>query len=208
MEDFLINPNIAYLLLVIGFVLAGLAILNPGTGLLEIGAIFALLLAGWEVYALGVNLWALIVMLLGIVPFVLAVRRGGNRYLLAISFFALVLGSWFLFPAENWWQTAINPLLLIFVSILTIGFLWLVTVKVVEAEARRPTHDLEGLIGAIGEARTNIRDEGSVQVAGELWTARSQEPIPLNSQIRVVGREGFILLVEAVDEAGKEASGS
>ena len=201
MEDILINPNIAYLLLVIGFVLAGLAIINPGTGLLEIAAIFALLLAGWEVYILGVNLWALVLMLLGIVPFALAVRRGGNRYLLAISFAALVIGSWFLFPTENWWQTAINPLLFIVVSFLTIGFLWLVTVKVVEAESVRPTHDLDALIGAIGEARTNIRNEGSVQVAGELWTARSQEPILQNSQVRVIGREGFTLLVEAVEDA-------
>ena len=201
MEDFLINPNIAYLLLVIGFVLAGLAIINPGTGLLEIAAIFALLLAGWQVYILGVNLWALMLMLLGIVPFALAVRRGGNRYLLATSFAALVVGSWFLFPTENWWQTAINPLLFIVVSFLTIGFLWLVTVKVVEAKSVRPTHDLDALIGAIGEARTIIRNEGSVQVAGELWTARSQEPILQNSQIRVVGREGFTLLVEAVEDA-------
>ncbi len=202
MEDFLINPNIAYLLLVIGFVLAGLAIINPGTGVLEIAAIFILLLAGWEVYILGVNLWALVVMLLGIVPFVLAVRRGGNRYLLALSFGALVVGSWFLFPAESWWQTALNPLLFIVVSGLTIGFLWLVTVKVVEAESIRPTHDLDGLIGQIGETRTNLRNEGSVQVAGELWTARSQEPIPQNRPVRVIGREGFVLLVEAAGEAG------
>jgi membrane-bound serine protease (ClpP class) len=202
MEDLIINPNIAYLLLVIGFILAGLAIINPGTGVLEIAAIFILLLAGWEVYILGVNLWALVVMLLGIVPFFLAVRRRGNRYLLALSFAALVIGSWFLFPTENWWQTAINPLLFIVVSALTIGFLWLVTVKVVEAESIRPTHDLDGLIGQIGETRTNLRNEGSVQVAGELWTARSQEPIPQNRPVRVIGREGFILLVEAASEAG------
>jgi len=124
MEDLLINPNITYLLLVVGFVLAGMAIINPGTGLLEIGAIFILLLAAWEVYILGVNVWALVVMLLGIVPFVLAVRRDGNRYLLAISFLALLVGSWFLFPAESWWQTALNPLLFVVVSVLTIGFLW------------------------------------------------------------------------------------
>jgi membrane-bound serine protease (ClpP class) len=202
MEDLIINPNIAHLLLVVGFVLAGLAIINPGTGVLEITAIFILLLAGWEVYILGVNVWALVVMLLGIVPFVLAVRRDGNRYLLAISFFALLVGSWFLFPAESWWQTALNPLLFVVVSVLTIGFLWLVTVKVVEAESIRPTHDLDGLIGQTGEARTFIRNEGSVQVAGELWTARSQKPIPQNSPVRVIGREGFVLLVEAAsDEA-------
>lgn len=200
MEELLVNPNVAYLLLVLGFVLAGMAIVSPGTGVLEIGAIFALLLAGWEVYQLGVNPWALVLMLLGIVPFVLAVRARGNRIYLGISFLMLVIGSWLLFPTQPWWQSAIDPLLFIIVSALTVGFLWVVTTKVVETEAMRPTHDLEALIGEIGEAKTAINDEGSVQVEGELWTARSPQPIPQGSQVRVVGREGFVLLVEPIPD--------
>jgi membrane-bound serine protease (ClpP class) len=65
-----------------------------------------------------------------------------------------------------------------------------------EATTARPTHDLSGLIGQVGEARTRINDEGSVFVAGELWSARSDEPIPAGSSIRVLRREGFILVVE------------
>lgn len=203
MEEFIVNPNVAYLLLVIGFIMAGLAIINPGTGVLEIAALFALLLAGWEVYLLGVNLWALVIMLLGIVPFVLAVRSKGNRLYLALSFLALVIGSWFLFPTDLWWQSAINPLLFIIVSALTIAFLWVVTTKVVEAEAVLPSHDLNALIGEIGEAKTAITNEGSVQVEGELWTARSAQPISQGSQVRVVGREGFVLIVEPVPDQGE-----
>ncbi len=196
MEEILINPNVAYLLLVFGFVLAGMAIVSPGTGVLEIGALFSLLLAGWQVYVLGVNLWALVVMLLGIAPFVLAVRRQGNRIYLGLSFLALVVGSWLLFPTEPWWRSAINPWLFIIVSALTIGFLWVVTTKVVEAESVRPTHDLNALVGEVGEAKTAISNEGSVQIFGELWTARSEKPIPQGSQVRVVSREGFVLIVE------------
>jgi len=200
MEDILINPNVAYLLLVIGFVMAGMAIVSPGTGVLEIGALFALLLAGWQVYVLGVNLWALVVMLLGIAPFVLAVRRKGNRIYLGLSFLALIIGSWFLFPTEPWWRSAINPWLFIIASALTIGFLWVVTTKVVEAESVRPSHDLNALVGELGEAKTAISNEGSVQIFGELWTARSKEPIPQGSQVHVVGREGFVLIVELDSE--------
>ncbi len=65
-----------------------------------------------------------------------------------------------------------------------------------EATSARPTHDLAGLVGQIGEARTKINDEGSVLVAGELWSARSEKPIPAGSSIRVLRREGFILIVE------------
>ena len=60
----------------------------------------------------------------------------------------------------------------------------------------RPTHDLDGLVGQIGESRTAVHEDGSVQVAGELWSARSAEQIAAGSHVRVVRREGFILVVE------------
>jgi membrane-bound ClpP family serine protease len=52
------------------------------------------------------------------------------------------------------------------------------------------------LIGKIGEARTKVEEEGSVQVDGELWSARSEKTIPAGSSIRVLRREGFVLIVE------------
>jgi membrane-bound ClpP family serine protease len=51
----------------------------------------------------------------------------------------------------------------------------------------------------VGEAKTNIHQEGSVQVDGELWTAHSEEMIPIGSRVRVVDRNGFMLVVEAAD---------
>jgi membrane-bound serine protease (ClpP class) len=81
-------------------------------------------------------------------------------------------------------------------SALVAGFLWIAVRKALEASSARPTHGLSGLIGQVGEARTRINDEGSVFVAGELWSARSEEPIPAGSSIRVLRREGFILVVE------------
>ena len=202
--DTLITPNIAYLLLVLGFVLAGLAIISPGTGILELAALFTLFLAAWEVYNLGVNLWALGLMLLGIVPFVIAIRKKGNRIYLGLSFLAMVAGSWFLFPGASWWQPAINPLLFILVSALTIAFLWIVTTKVMESEALRPSHDLDALVGEVGISKTRIANEGSVQVNGELWSARSDEPIAQDKPVRVTGREGFILTVEAITNQEKQ----
>jgi membrane-bound ClpP family serine protease len=65
-----------------------------------------------------------------------------------------------------------------------------------EAEFSRPRHDLASLIGAVGEARSEVHDEGSVQVSGELWSARSETAIPDGAPVRVTGRDGFILIVE------------
>jgi membrane-bound serine protease (ClpP class) len=74
--------------------------------------------------------------------------------------------------------------------------LWFAVRKSLEATSIKPSHDLAGLVGQIGEARTKVNEEGSVLVAGELWSARSEKPIPAGSSIRVIGREGFILVVE------------
>ena len=57
--DILLNPNVFYLLLVAGVLLAIMALFSPGTGVLELGAFFVLLLAGWGVYKLPIHLWAL-----------------------------------------------------------------------------------------------------------------------------------------------------
>ena len=170
--DILLNPNIAYLLLVAGFVLAIMALFAPGTGLLEITALFALLLAGYSVYYLPINLWALVLLVLGVFPFLLALRKSGQIRYLAVSILALVAGSSFLFQGESW-LPAVDPLLALIISIVTAGSFWWIGRKALEAEQTRPTHDLEKLIGAMGEARTDILMEGSVQVGGELWAARS-----------------------------------
>jgi membrane-bound serine protease (ClpP class) len=55
------------------------------------------------------------------------------------------------------------------------------------------------MIGAIGEAKTDIYQDGTVQVAGELWSAYSDTPIPADTPVKVVGREGFILEVQPAD---------
>jgi membrane-bound serine protease (ClpP class) len=199
MQEILINPNVAYLLLILGFMLAGLAILSPGTGILEIVTLFVLMLAGWEIYNLEVNVWALVLMLLAVIPYILAVRKRGKQLYLIISLMMILVGSWFLFKTDIWSEPAVNPLLFVIVSVLLGGFIWLVTQKVLETEYMRPSHDLDGLIGKDGETKTVINDEGSVQIAGELWTARSQKPIPRDTRVRVIGRQGFVLEVEAIE---------
>jgi membrane-bound serine protease (ClpP class) len=199
-ENILLNPSLAYLFLVGGLSLALLAILAPGTGLLEISAFFSLLLAGYGIYSLPINYWALAILFLGVFPFIWAVRKSGQLIYLGISILALVVGSIYLFQGNVWWQPAVNPVLALIVSLLVGGFFWIVARKSLEAEAAPPSHDLGELIGAVGEARSNIHTEGSAQVLGEMWSVRSEVPIPTDSTVRVIAREGFILDVEKVDD--------
>lgn len=202
----LINPNIAYLLLVGGIVLVIAALFSPGTGLLELGALAAFILGWLMLVNLGseINLWAVILLVVGVIPFLLAVRRSRRLIYLVIATFAFVVGSAFLFRGEKWWQPGVSPLLVLVVSSLAGGYVWVATTKVLDADYTRPTHDLSALIGARGEAKTAIHEEGSVQVLGELWSAHSKTPIPEGQPVQVIGREGFLLEVTPVEETGEE----
>ena len=124
--DILLDPNIAYLLLAGGLALAVLAILNPGTGLLEITALFALLLSGWIIFNLvdQINWWALLVIFAGMLLFLVTVYRFGHLLLLAAAITAVVIGSAFLFHGLQWWMPAVNPILTASVGILSGGFFW------------------------------------------------------------------------------------
>ena len=193
--DFLLDPNVAYLILLGGVLLAMLALAAPGTGLFEIGAFFCIALAGYAIYNLSFNWWALVLLALSIVPFGYALQKPKRELYLALSILLLVIGSVFMFPRTEG-RAVVNPLVAIVASGLVAGFLWIAVRKSVEAASVRPSHDLEGLVGQIGEARTKVEDDGSVQVAGELWSARSEKPIEAGNSIRVVKREGFVLIVE------------
>jgi len=194
-QAFLLNPNVVYLVLVLGFILTIMALVSPGTTILEISALFMLLLAGWGIYNLPINVWALIVLLFGVIPFILALRKTRRTRYLALAIASLVLGSAFLFQGNVWWQPAVNPFLALVVSLAAGSYVWIVAIKALEAADAPPVHDLNTLVGSVGEARSDIHTDGSVQIAGELWSAQSEQLIPRGSQVRVVGREGFILQV-------------
>jgi membrane-bound serine protease (ClpP class) len=197
--DILLNPNSAYILLVLGTVLLLMAIVTPGTHLLE-GAVFLMLaLAGYAIYRLGFNLWALIVLVLSLVPFVYAIQKPKRERFLALSLLGVIIGSVYLFPS-NGWLPAVNPAVAVIISVLSAGFLWLVVRKGIQAHHTRPLQDLTTLIGKTGQAKTPVHENGSVQMAGELWSARSERSIPAGSRVRVVSREGFILVVERDDQ--------
>lgn len=199
--DFLLDPNLAYLFLLGGFLLGMLALVTPGTGFFEIGALFCIALAGYAVYNLSVNLWALFFLVLCLVSFIYAIQKPKRELFLGISILLLVIGSVFLFPREEGFGIAVNPLVALFASTLVAGFLWIAARNSIEAEFSKPAHDLNTLIGQVGEARTDIHDEGSVQVGMELWSARSVDLIPAGTPVRVVRREGFYVIVEKTNQS-------
>jgi membrane-bound serine protease (ClpP class) len=193
--NFLLDPNVAYLFVIGAVLLVMLAIAAPGTGLLEVAAFFCIILAGYAAYNLAFNWWALFLLALSVIPFVYSLQKPKREIFVALSILLLIVGSIFMFqrsPDGN----IVNPLVAIAASVSVAGFLWVAARKSMEAANVRPLHDLDGLVGQVGEARTNVNDEGSVLVAGELWSAKSDKAISAGSLIRVIRRDGFVLVVE------------
>jgi len=95
--------------------------------------------------------------------------------------------------------------LAVLVSALSIGLLWLVGRKGLEAVVR-PSNTLQRLIGMEGEARTGIYREGTVYVDGESWTARSKAAIAAGTLVRVIGRDGLVLVVEPAAQESLEGN--
>ena len=174
--DFFLNPNVAYLFLLGGVFLAMLALITPGTGFFEIGALFCIALAGYAIFNLSFNWWAMVLVLLSAVPFIYSIQKPKRELFLGISILVLMVGSLFIFPSETG-GPAVNLFIAFLASALVSGFLWIAVQKTMQASSQRPSHDLDALIGQIGEAKTKIHTDGSVQVNGELWSARSEGAI-------------------------------
>ncbi len=197
MMDFLLDPNVAYVLLMTGFVMAVLALMSPGTGLLEVFSLFILFLAGYALFRLPVQIWALALILISAVSFVVSLRWYKRWFLLLVSVVCLAVGTVFLFPFVEG-KPAIDPLLVVVVSIAVLFILWIIGRRSVEAFFQHPAFDLDTLTGQTGEVSEDIDEEGSVYVMGEEWTARTSQPLRAGDQVKVTGREGLVLRVEKI----------
>lgn len=193
--DILVNPNVAYITCVLALIAILAAIVAPGTGLIEITALLLIGVSAYLVYNIGMNLWALIVLLLSVVPFVIAIRSKNSLPYLIASILMIIGGSLFLFTGTGL-KPLVDPLLVIGISALAATFVWFAAKKSIQAQKAKIIHDIDALVGETGEARTAIHQEGSILIGSELWSARSQQPIPSGQRVRVVKREGFILEVE------------
>ncbi len=192
--NILFDPNVAYLLLVSGFLLAILSLFAPGTGVIEIGALFLLAMAGFSIASQSINWWALVLLLVGVVPFLLALRRSRRILFLILALASLIIGSTFLITTPEG-QPAVNLLLAAVTSILAGGTVWLISHRVLDAIAR-PVVSSSYVVGKVGEARTDILGEGAVYVGGEEWTARSRTFIPAGSTVVVKSQDGLVIEVE------------
>ncbi len=188
----LLNPDIAFVVLGFALLITIFALLAPGSGVLEVLALIFLIGVGYAVSNLPVNLWALFVLLAGIVTVIIAFRKTKKWYFMAGPIALLIVGMVFLF-----W--GVNPLLAGFGAVGIAAFIWVIGHNISATFHQQPYSDLDRMVGKIGTANTDILKEGSVRVDGEGWSAVSDTLIPAGSSVRILQRNGLVLKVELAE---------
>ena len=195
------NPNIAYILLMIG--LAGLyfELSHPGAVLPGVVGVLCLILAFYAMHLLPVNYAGLLLILLSGLFFFLEIKITSFGLLSLAGLISLVLGSLMLFGrSPEALRLSYRVLLPVLV---TVGlFFCVVTYLAAKAVLRRPTTGIEGLVGEKGEALTDVGPQGGqVFIHGEIWQARSEVHIPKGQSVIVEKVEGLKLHVRPASEA-------
>ncbi|MDO3376831.1 NfeD family protein [Geoalkalibacter halelectricus] len=180
------NPNVAYLLLMLGFLGIFFELSNPGAIVPgAIGAI-ALLLAFFGLQTLPVNYVGVLLLFLAVVLFMLEIYVSSYGMLTVGGILSMALGSLMLIDtAEPYMQISRA---VIFATVLVCAGFFIVVIYFVTRTQRRPAFSgTEGMVGERGRADSPIAPEGRVFVHGELWTAVSSEHIAEGEPIEVVG---------------------
>jgi membrane-bound serine protease (ClpP class) len=188
------DPNIAYILMVAGFYGLGFELANPGFGLPGVVGSICLLLALFAFQALSVSYAGLALILLAILLFsteAVVPSYGSLGFGGIISF---ILGSIFLMKTGSG-LTIAKPL--IFTASLISGFLiYMMARMAVAARRKKVVSGLEGMLGSHAEALEDFRDTGSIRVHGEIWKARTENPVRRGDSLLVTGIEGLTALVK------------
>ncbi len=193
------NPNIAYILMLIG--LAGLYFELSHPGAIFPGVIggISLILAFFALQTLPVNYAGILLILLAIVLFIMEMKIASYGLLSVAGVVCLLLGSLMLFEGDTP-DMQLSLQVLLPTVIIVSGFFVGVAALVFRAQLSKPSTGSYGLVGEIGVVKKALTPEGKVFVHGELWNARSKEPLDEDARVRVVKVVNLILEVESADK--------
>ncbi len=191
------NPNIAYVLMMLGMMGLFFELSNPGVILPGVIGGIALILAFFAFQALPVNYAGILLILLGIILFIAEIKVVSHGMLTVGGLVAMVFGSLMLFESQEPYLRVSWSVILVTVLAVA-GFFVVVVTKALAVHRRRPTTGKEGLIGVDGTAESVIAPKGKVFVRGEYWDAWSEDAISAGSRITVEAVEGMQLKVKRI----------
>ena len=191
----LVNPNIALLMLVGGALLIYLEFNTPGTIVPGALGTLMVLLAIFGLNLLPIRYTAVLLLVAALGLLVLEAKVGGHGALAIAGIVCLTFGMLTLIAAPVP-EMEINPLIAIAVSaafgVITVFLLRLAW----RARRMKSRLGVDAMVGSPASAMEPLEPEGHVLVEGEIWRAVASEPVAKGTPLRVIGHEQYLLRVE------------
>ena len=183
------NPNVVYVLLILGLWAAAAALYVPGTGLLEVVAAICLVLAIVGLARLPVNVVGIVLIVTAGLMFVVDLKVQSVALTVGAAA-ALVVGSVLLFtPVES--GPRLSPWLIAGASIVSFAFFGVTLSAAIRSQRLRAKVTAETIVGQRGLVTTPIDPVGTVQIQSELWTAVADESIGAGEEVEIIALEGL-----------------
>ncbi len=194
--DLISDPNVAYILMLLGFYGLFFELTNPGSLFPGVIGGICLILAFYAFQTLPVNYAGLLLIILAIIMFILEVKIVSHGVLTIGGIIAMVIGSLMLFESPGPFMKL--SLYIILPAVVATTLFFTITLSLAfKAYKRKPVTGAEGLVGEHGVADTDIsRDAGMVSLHGEIWSAYADEPISRGEKIEVVSVTGLKIKVK------------
>lgn len=193
------DPNIAYILMLLGFYGLFFELTNPGSLFPGIIGGICLILAFYSFQTLPVNYAGLLLIILAIILFILEVKIVSHGILTIGGIISMILGSLMLFESSSPFLKLSLFIVLPAVAV-TVLFFSVTLGLAFRAYKRKPVTGKEGLVGEVGIADTNInKDGGMVLIHGERWSAYSDIEIFKGEKILVEDVKGLKVKVKKIE---------
>ena len=188
-----VTPAVPYVLLVVGLLLIVFEFFTAGVGIAGVAGLAAVTLASYGLGVLPTRLWAVLLLVFGVFGYAIDLQAGAPRFWAAVGTIALAVGSARLYDGFS------VPLVALVIVIAGTALFMVGAMPVmIRTRFSTPTIGRESMVGELGVAGTDVAPEGTVEVRGAPWRARTNRATPIRSgdTIRVVGIDGLLLEVE------------
>lgn len=203
--DAISDPNIAYILLLMGLFGILFELYNPGAILPGIVGVISIILSFYSLHSLPVNYAGLALIVFAVILFLLEIKIISHGLLAIGGIVSLFLGSIMLIPVTP--STAglqISRTIIVISTIVSALFFIFILGMGLKAQRLKPVSGVDGMIGESGETLDDLTPYGRVRLHGETWNAKSvNKEIEKGAQVRVVGIEGLQLHVEPIKNSSK-----
>lgn len=196
--DLLSDPNLAYILLMIGIYGLLFELYSPGAIFPGVAGAISLIIAFYSLQTLPVNYAGVALIILSIILFVAEIKVISHGVLTIGGVISLILGSIMLIETGSALEIVkISWQIILVTVILTVAFFAFVLGFGIKAQTRKPTTGIEGIIGERGEAITDLQPSGQIRIHGELWNAESSDgsEIGKGSKVEVIRVSNLKLIV-------------